>query len=146
MEEKKSAENSKRRQVREPPSVPFLWEVQPGIPIKNWKPEVSPVIQVPAPPVKLIASVPFIWEEKPGKPLPCFTEQQVESVSPIHTSKAYLSNITPAYSFPWDKSDGDNDKEGSSDGVYDDGGYSYDKEWASQLDLDTLSWETDESF
>ncbi|KAJ8771396.1 hypothetical protein K2173_026573 [Erythroxylum novogranatense] len=66
--------NKKHVRVRQPPSIPFLWEEKPGIPKRDWKPEVdatTPVV-VP-PPVKLVASIPFNWEEKPGKPLPCFS-------------------------------------------------------------------------
>ncbi|XP_015877870.4 uncharacterized protein LOC107414272 [Ziziphus jujuba] len=74
--------NSNKKQVREPPSVPFLWEEKPGIPKKDWKPGVSSVSSVPIPPVKLIASVPFEWEEKPGTPLPIFSQQPFISVVP----------------------------------------------------------------
>ncbi|KAL6637089.1 hypothetical protein ACP70R_024661 [Stipagrostis hirtigluma subsp. patula] len=59
-----------RERVKQQISVPFLWEVKPGAPKKDW------VISKPAPsvfacpsPVKLVVSVPFQWEEKPGKPL-----------------------------------------------------------------------------
>ncbi|KAL6123331.1 hypothetical protein ACLB2K_075853 [Fragaria x ananassa] len=71
-----------KKQVREPPSVPFLWEERPGIPKKDWKPTVSSDSAAPIPPVKLIASVPFIWEEKPGTPLPYSMESSSESASP----------------------------------------------------------------
>ncbi|KAL6127027.1 hypothetical protein ACLB2K_075072 [Fragaria x ananassa] len=71
-----------KKQVREPPSVPFLWEERPGIPKKDWKPTVSSNSAAPIPPVKLIASVPFIWEEKPGTPLPYFMESSSESATP----------------------------------------------------------------
>ncbi|CAL1405135.1 unnamed protein product [Linum trigynum] len=68
---------SKKRRIREPPSVPFLWEDRPGITKKDWKPEVAPpeVTPLPSlPPVKLIASVPFKWEERPGTPLSRFSQ------------------------------------------------------------------------
>ncbi|XP_021905510.1 uncharacterized protein LOC110820372 [Carica papaya] len=63
----------KRKQIRQPPSVPFLWEEKPGIPKKNWKP-ATPTMSFRydhhlPPPVKFVASIPFNWEEKPGKPL-----------------------------------------------------------------------------
>lgn len=41
------AEDGSRRRVRQPPSVPFLWEVRPGTPKKDWKPEPSPPIDPP---------------------------------------------------------------------------------------------------
>ncbi|OIW06635.1 hypothetical protein TanjilG_04031 [Lupinus angustifolius] len=64
-------ETLRKKHVREAPSVPFLWEVKPGIPKKDWKPEVEPsVTHFPKTPLKQIASVPFVWEEKPGTPLP----------------------------------------------------------------------------
>lgn len=68
----------KRKHVRQPPAVPFLWEQKPGIPKRDWKPEVSSVSPiVVTPPVKLIASIPFDWEEKPGTPLPRFSQPAV---------------------------------------------------------------------
>ncbi|KAL4357839.1 hypothetical protein HN873_030211 [Arachis hypogaea] len=69
-------EIGRKRHVREPPCVPFLWEVRPGIAKKDWKPELcscSSQFPCPEPPLKLIASVPFLWEEKPGIPLPNFS-------------------------------------------------------------------------
>ncbi|CAL0320452.1 unnamed protein product [Lupinus luteus] len=66
-------ETFRKKHVREAPSVPFLWEVKPGIPKKDWKPEakVEPsVTHFPKAPLKLTDSVPFVWEEKPGTPLP----------------------------------------------------------------------------
>lgn len=81
--------NSSKKHVRQPPSVPFLWEVKPGTPKKDWKPEVSSVVSlVPTPPVKLIASVPFKWEEKPGTPLPNFSQRPFDqSIQPPPPSK-----------------------------------------------------------
>ncbi|XP_058739846.1 uncharacterized protein LOC131612041 [Vicia villosa] len=66
-------EKQRKKHIREPPSVPFIWETKPGIPIKDWKPMVSSVSQLPKTPLKQIASVPFVWEEKPGTPLPSFS-------------------------------------------------------------------------
>ncbi|MED6144058.1 hypothetical protein PIB30_011854 [Stylosanthes scabra] len=69
-------EIGRKRYDREPPCVPFLWEVRPGIAKKDWKPEFcscSTQFLTPKPPLKLIASVPFLWEEKPGTPLPNFS-------------------------------------------------------------------------
>ncbi|PKI32982.1 hypothetical protein CRG98_046620, partial [Punica granatum] len=58
-----------RKRIRQPPSVPFLWEVRPGMPKKDWRPEPpSPAPQVPSHPVKLIASVPFPPETPSSSP------------------------------------------------------------------------------
>ncbi|KFK26776.1 hypothetical protein AALP_AA8G292200 [Arabis alpina] len=69
-----------RKQLRQPPSVPFVWEERPGFPKKNWQPSLATFVPSPPPlppplpvPVKLITSVPFRWEETPGKPLPSFS-------------------------------------------------------------------------
>ncbi|XP_010482505.1 PREDICTED: proline-rich receptor-like protein kinase PERK10 [Camelina sativa] len=66
-----------RKQLRQPPSVPFIWEERPGYPKKNWQPSLAtfvpspPLLPPPVPvPVKMVTSVPFRWEETPGKPLP----------------------------------------------------------------------------
>ncbi|KAF3433100.1 hypothetical protein FNV43_RR24202 [Rhamnella rubrinervis] len=89
MVEMEFIENSNKKHVRQPPSVPFLWEIKPGTPKKDWKPEVSTVVSsVPTPPAKLIASVPFKWEEKPGTPLPNFSHRPFDqSVLPTPPSK-----------------------------------------------------------
>ncbi|KAK7391091.1 hypothetical protein VNO78_19445 [Psophocarpus tetragonolobus] len=77
-------ETGKNKHVREPPSVPFIWELKPGIPKQDWKPEseVSSVDHFPKTPLKLIASIPFVWEEKPGKPLPNFSHISVDPMPP----------------------------------------------------------------
>ncbi|CAH2070327.1 unnamed protein product [Thlaspi arvense] len=66
-----------RKPLRQPPSVPFIWEERPGFPKKNWQPSLATFVPSPPPlpppipvPVKLVTSVPFRWEETPGKPLP----------------------------------------------------------------------------
>ncbi|KAM7272202.1 hypothetical protein ACFE04_026865 [Oxalis oulophora] len=73
---------AERKRIREPPTVPYVWELRPGIPNKDWKPnKFDPSSQLPisTPPlVKLIASVPFNWEEKPGTPLPSFVQSRME--------------------------------------------------------------------
>lgn len=73
---------SNRHRIKQPASVPFIWEVRPGVPKKDWKPNssISPVDPIALPPVKLIASVPFKWEEMPGKPLPCFPQAMPKEV------------------------------------------------------------------
>ncbi|CAN6466504.1 unnamed protein product [Victoria cruziana] len=73
-----------RDQVREPGSVPFLWEERPGQPKKDYI--IQALVSDPSPseqprqlekdrtpvidprPAKLVISVPFEWEEEPGKP------------------------------------------------------------------------------
>lgn len=81
MAEEEPSQVSTVMKVRQMISVPFVWEVTPGRPKKDWKPTPAP-IKSSAPPVKLIASVPFEWEEKPGKPLPyCL---QPPPSSPVH--------------------------------------------------------------
>ncbi|KAF3790219.1 hypothetical protein EJ110_NYTH16744 [Nymphaea thermarum] len=82
------SKRGRRDQVREPGSIPFLWEEAPGQPKKDYiiqalisDPSPSPeqpgqlekdhIIQTPAidpSPAKLVISVPFQWEEEPGKP------------------------------------------------------------------------------
>lgn len=69
-EEFELPEFNPRERAKQQISVPFLWEVKPGAPKRDW------VISKPAPtvfscpsPVRLVVSVPFQWEEKPGKPL-----------------------------------------------------------------------------
>ncbi|OEL37618.1 hypothetical protein BAE44_0001367 [Dichanthelium oligosanthes] len=68
-----------RERVKQQISVPFLWEVKPGAPKRDWvisKP-VPSAFACPSPtPTKLVVSVPFQWEEKPGKP--------IEEASPFH--------------------------------------------------------------
>lgn len=68
-----------RERVKQQISVPFLWEVKPGAPKREWvisKP-VPVAFACPSPaPTKLVVSVPFQWEEKPGKPL--------QEASPFH--------------------------------------------------------------
>lgn len=66
-------EKERKKHIREPPSIPFIWETKPGIPIKDWKPVDSSFCQLPKTPLKQIASIPFVWEEKPGIPLPSFS-------------------------------------------------------------------------
>ncbi|PON70002.1 hydroxyproline-rich glycoprotein family protein [Parasponia andersonii] len=129
-------QTSRKKPVRQPPSVPFLWEVKPGIPKKDWKPEVHYVSSVPTPPVKLIASVPFHWEEKPGTPLPSFSQPPQEPVTallplpPIHD---YLHK------------DVDADKHIEDDGSGNDGDGD-DEDSLFKMDLETFGSETDDSY
>ncbi|TKY51214.1 hypothetical protein E2542_SST22724 [Spatholobus suberectus] len=141
----KMNETGKKKHVREPPSVPFLWEVKPGIPKKDWKPEVSSVGQLPKTPLKLIASVPFVWEEKPGKPLPNFSHVSVNPVLPkpdtilIHVASS--SGFSVACNFGHD----DKDKGSSRGNVHQDGSYNDDSESVISLDPEAFSFDADES-
>lgn len=77
----KEVEDPKKKRVRQPPSIPFLWEERPGMPKKDWKDNASSSRPVP-PPAKLVASIPFIWEEKPGKPLTSISQPPTEPKTP----------------------------------------------------------------
>ncbi|XP_024029688.1 uncharacterized protein LOC21396157 [Morus notabilis] len=129
-----------KKHVRQPPSVPFLWEVKPGIAKKDWKPEfpsVSSVPIVPLPPVKLIASVPFKWEEKPGTPLPSFSQPSQESASP-------LLPLPPIDNYPYE---GVNVYQDSSEDSSSNEGDGQDEEQRGfKLDLGTFGSEADDSF
>ncbi|KAM0872112.1 hypothetical protein ACQ4PT_038934 [Festuca glaucescens] len=77
-EEFELPEFNPRERAKQQISVPFLWEVKPGAPKRDWvisKP-VLPVFSSCPSPLKLVVSVPFQWEEKPGKPL--------QNNSPLH--------------------------------------------------------------
>lgn len=120
----------KKKHVREPPSVPFIWEVKPGIPKKDWKPEA----EIPITPLKLIASVPFVWEEKPGKPLPNFSVDHPVPPKPLLIHVASSSAFSFACNFGHDH---DKDKGSLS---------SSDNESITTLDLEAFSFDEDESF
>ncbi|KAK7357412.1 hypothetical protein VNO80_16697 [Phaseolus coccineus] len=129
---------AKKKHVREPPSVPFIWEVKPGIPKKDWKaePEVSSVGHFPQTPLKLIASVPFVWEEKPGKPLPNFSDVSVDHVLP--KPEKTLIHIASSSGFSVACNFGHDDK--------DKGSCNYDSESITSLDLEAFTFDADESF
>lgn len=78
MAEVEPSENSNRTRIRQPISVPFVWEEKPGTPKKDWKPSTQAVNPVVPLPVKLVASIPFEWEEKPGTPLRRFSQAPQE--------------------------------------------------------------------
>lgn len=94
MEEKENSEESSngKKQIRQPPSIPFLWEEKPGKPKKDWKPDFPPASPFRAIPVKLVASVPFNCEEKPGKPLPSFSDQHPNSSQFDLDSETFVSS------------------------------------------------------
>lgn len=132
MEEKELTRHSNsKKQVRQPPSVPFLWEERPGIPKKDWKPGSSSVTSLPKPPLKLVASVPFIWEEKPGKPLPSFS---------MPPPAKLISLPSPSvYSHSYNDIDNNYDKGGN-------GGDGDEQEGVFETDIETFSFKTDDSF
>ena len=130
-------DSSRKKHIRQPPSVPFLWEVRPGVAKRDWKPEVSSVTPVQLPPVKLIASVPFNWEEKPGKPLSCFS-QSPES--------AFITPQANLLALPWHvtcSQGDDNHKQEDGDSGEENFG---DEQVMFNSDLESFSFETDESF
>jgi hypothetical protein len=130
-------DSSRKKHIRQPPSVPFLWEVRPGVAKRDWKPEVSSVTPVQLPPVKLIASVPFNWEEKPGKPLSCFS-QSPES--------AFITPQANLLALPWHvtcSQGDDNHKQEDGDSGEENFG---DEQVMFNSDLESFSFETDDSF
>ncbi|KAK7280052.1 hypothetical protein RJT34_25114 [Clitoria ternatea] len=139
-------ETRKKKHVREPPSVPFIWEVRPGIPRKDWKPEASSIGQFPKTPLKLFASVPFVWEEKPGKPIPNFSLDPVPpKLDTILIHVASSSGYSVACNYGHDV----RHKASSSIGnVHQDGSYNDDESGATitSLDLEAFSFDADESF
>ncbi|KAE9589041.1 hypothetical protein Lal_00000489 [Lupinus albus] len=93
-------ETLRKKHVREPPSVPFLWEVKPGIPNNDWKPGLKPSItHFPKTPLKLIASVPFVWEEKPGTPLPNYHFSNVYVPPKPHPMLIHLASSSIAFNY-----------------------------------------------
>eukprot|EP00257_Ricinus_communis_P000965 XP_002510900.2 uncharacterized protein LOC8266021 isoform X1 [Ricinus communis] len=136
MTENEIIEASKRKHIRQPPFVPFLWEERPGIAKKDWKPVVSSVTTLALPPpVKLIASVPFNWEEKPGKPLPCFSQPPMES--PPATLNSLPS--PPMYYQRCDDCEFNNENRAGHDN------YGEKEEGIFDLDIESFSFETDDS-
>lgn len=130
MEENEVVEPSKRRHIRQPPSIPFLWEERPGVAKKGWRPVVSSVTALALPsPVRLVASVPFNWEEKPGKPLSCFSQSSTESA--LITWKA--SDHHNVYNFNNEESGGNDNNRNKEKGTFD-------------LNPESHSYETDDSF
>jgi hypothetical protein len=62
-----------RECVKQQITVPFLWEVKPGAPRRDWvvSTPVPSACSCPSPtPAKLVVSVPFQWEEKPLQEAP----------------------------------------------------------------------------
>lgn len=75
---------TERKRERQTISIPFVWEVRPGLPKKDWKPDPR-LVPPTEPPVKLIVSVPFGWEEKPGTPLLTCMQPAKESHQRAHS-------------------------------------------------------------
>ncbi|KAG6746394.1 hypothetical protein POTOM_050934 [Populus tomentosa] len=130
-------DSSRKKHIRQPPSVPFLWEARPGVAKRDWKPEVSLVTPVQLPPVKLIASVPFNWEEKPGKPLSCFSQSPESAfITPQANLLALPWHVTCSQGYDNHKhEDGDSGEEILGD-----------EQVMFNSDLESFSFETDESF
>lgn len=120
---------SKRKHVRQPPAVPFLWEESPGVAKKHWRPVIYSVTTLALPsPEKLVASAPFSWEEKPRKPIPGFSQPPMESALTTWQDSQQHDD----YNF-------DNAGTDGSD-------HHIDKEVTFDSDLESFSFETDYSF
>ncbi|KAK7343629.1 hypothetical protein VNO77_12527 [Canavalia gladiata] len=139
-------QTKRKKHIREPPSIPFIWELKPGIPKKDWKPVVSSVDPFPKTPLKLIASVPFVWEEKPGKPLPNFSHVSPDPVPPKPEKILIHVASSSGYSFACNYGHDDKHKGSSSDSVHHNGSYNIDNESISSLELEAFSFDADESF
>ncbi|MBA0806450.1 hypothetical protein Gohar_005903 [Gossypium harknessii] len=128
MAEMKAEGHAKKRTIRLPPSVPFLWEVRPGIAKKDWKPEASAISRVlpPPTPIKFIASIPFNWEEKPGTPLPSFLQPAVEPMGVQPSATLMTLPPPPVYSPAYFNGCNSNDDQGD--------------------DIEAFGFETDDSF
>ena len=137
MAEVELRQTSRKKHIRQPPSVPFLWEVKPGIPKKDWKPEAPSVSSISTSPVKLIASVPFQWEEKPGIPLPSFSQTPQESI-------IALLPLPPTHDYS--HKDVHVDENMDADGSGNDGDGEDDEESLFKMDLETFGSETDDSY
>ncbi|XWS61047.1 hypothetical protein CRYUN_Cryun07bG0092200 [Craigia yunnanensis] len=141
MAEKETTGHSNKRKIRQPPSVPFLWEERPGIAKKDWKPSACSVTTTlpPTTPIKLIASVPFNWEEKPGTPLPSFSQPPVEqaAVPPSAMLMTLPPPPPPVYSPAYFNGSNSNDDGGNG---------SDEQEVVFEIDLGAFCFETDDSF
>ncbi|XP_073128462.1 uncharacterized protein [Henckelia pumila] len=109
-----------RKRERQSISIPFLWEERPGTPKRDWKPTPRPIRPVEVP-VKLVVSVPFGWEEKPGTPLQLLLPPPPASCGLDHDGSEYK-------------------------GIYHDLHDSDQMDVLSHSELETCSFETDESF
>lgn len=116
MAEMKAEGHAKKRTIRLPPSVSFLWEVRPGIAKKDWKPEASSISRVlpPPTPIKFIASIPFNWEEKPGTPLPSFLQPAVEPMGVQLSATLITLPPPPVYSPAYFNGCNSNDDQGDN--------------------------------
>ncbi|XP_020232430.1 uncharacterized protein LOC109812789 [Cajanus cajan] len=134
-------EKKKKHVIREPPSVPFIWEVKPGTPKKDWKPEVPSLGHFPKTPLKLIASIPFVWEEKPGIPLP-----NVSHVSVPPKPEKMLIHVASSsgFSFPCNFGHDDAKDKGSKTSL-DLEAFSFDADETSEAESSTSSYATGRS-
>ncbi|KAL6847532.1 hypothetical protein ACP4OV_022558 [Aristida adscensionis] len=141
-----------RKRVEQQISVPFLWEVKPGAPKKDWvisKP-VPSVFACPSP-AKLVVSVPFQWEEKPGKPLqeaspfPVLSDHAGFSASP-HSLNPFVTEGEEEYSLGFDlEAFGFPDDNNTSDAAAWIGGSSRHDGWYSFSDSEDYSNSSDDT-
>ncbi|KAK1361025.1 hypothetical protein POM88_045499 [Heracleum sosnowskyi] len=138
------SQSSNRQRIKQPASVPFIWEVRPGFPKKDWKhiPSITPVNPISLPPVKLISSNPFHWEEMPGKPLHCFPHEMPEAspllLLPPAPNLVESESPTPTvYSqYIWDNADDDGcDGDDEKDEMIN----SYLDAWGFEKDAESIS-------
>ncbi|GAB2233399.1 hypothetical protein Droror1_Dr00002621 [Drosera rotundifolia] len=132
MKEVTPRESDGGKRAKQQIMVPFLWEEKPGIPKKDWKPEMIPMSLVPYVPPKFIVSVPFVWEEKPGTPLRCVQKEALDVMCYTRVPQNKPLPLPPAYYC---------DEESPCCGVEAD-----DKDWLWDLDMDVLSMQTSESY
>lgn len=142
------SQNSNPRRIKQPASVPFIWEVRPGFPKKDWKhiPSVTPVNPIALPPAKLIGSGPFQRQDVPGKPFHCFPHEMPEAGPLIFLPSLPMlveshSPTTTVYSQDiWDNADddgcdGDDEKDETIDPYLDARGFEIDAEFISSPPL-----------
>ncbi|GAB4826002.1 hypothetical protein Ancab_008870 [Ancistrocladus abbreviatus] len=147
MEEKEVHQTGGGKQTKQQITVPFLWEEKPGMPKKDWKPKAMPRTQAPPIPTKFVVSIPFKWEEKPGTPLRCFQQGSSESKFQPEAAESKCLPPPPAYYPSYEDNDGDGGSSFGGDGLGGDDDDDYDDEdWKSEIELETISTDTGDSF
>ncbi|KAK9665616.1 hypothetical protein RND81_14G123800 [Saponaria officinalis] len=137
MESKENNDKNSGNKTKQQITIPFIWEEKPGAPKENWKTKTTTKRETLTPvpqPVKYVASVPFKWEEKPGTPLSCFVQESKVAEKKLENMSLPLP---PAY---FAKFGNESDGESSSG---DDHDY---QDWLSELEFETLSVLSEESF
>ncbi|KAJ4910036.1 hydroxyproline-rich glycoprotein family protein [Raphanus sativus] len=114
--EPKETKPPPRKQPRQHPSVPFVWEELPGLPKKNWQPSLAafvpspPTLPPPIPvPVKLVTSVPFCWEKTPGKlllKLPQPPPPETATTTPLPPPVPVPVKLVTSVPFCWEETPG----------------------------------------